>query len=266
MATDDPGKICSVCRVYIPAGEPFNEAGGQPICLACGRQYDVRRSWFSVKRLGRAVGALTPYRPLIGLAAVVCLALVIGTGAWAWYHQGDDDDDAACPQWMAYARSRAMAKLEPLLRLRGEITDAALRQARRDQLLVMSVGLSEDEARQLLEAFAGYQSEDDKRVWVDVAYVWLGRELRPGRTRDPTIDLYVRRYHIVPERERLKALGAPLAPEMARREEMYRKGREAAKKYGPFAENRIAALEQWLGEADAGFLARPTREEMLLTR
>jgi hypothetical protein len=261
MTTGDPGQICSLCRVYLPAGKTFRQIGGHAFCLACAGQLGLHQTLG--KRLGRLLGGLTPYRHWIGLAAVVCLAVILGTWGWAAYQEKQDDAESSRND-IRYSWAMAVVKLQPLLRMRKEITNAALRQARRDQLLVMSVGLTEEEARELLEAFATDHPESDKKAWLEVAYIWLGRELWSGRMREPIIRFFVRRYFEVPDREHLRALGAPWLPEVAAREEILLRGRQAASEYFIFDRRGAAALREWIAEADAGFITPPTREDFSL--
>jgi hypothetical protein len=180
VATEDRGHVCSACQAYIPADQPFKKAGDQTFCLTCTTRPGFQPPRSLANRLGRFIGALTPFQRLIGVVAVACLAVLVGTWAWTSYEEAQDEDESS-RSGVIRVWASAATSLDKVLRLRGDLSRPAVKRARRDQLLLMSTGMAPDEAVEMLEVFSERRPKATPIDWLRAAYAWQGK--RPNTTK-----------------------------------------------------------------------------------
>ena len=173
----------------------------------------------------------------IGAAVAIWAAIAV----WASRPKSRDNDG-----WTERVRLRhytAVAKMDRLLRLRGDVSRDAERRARREQLFLVYQGLSEEEALGVLEAFAEHRPEGTLRDWIWAAHAWHGR--RPQDVRGPLYTNIQRFVVWFCRRSR------------EQRYELARSGLVLMQQAPGERRRRFAVLGKWHGEANLGLVASP---------
>jgi hypothetical protein len=189
-------------------------------------------SWKAVA-IRRAVIALVV--AIVGCEVMFGLASVFVGGRPAL---DDRDLDAQ------FAYGDAADSLLELRRIRRDLSDAGARAARRDQLLVMTTGLSEMEAEELLRAFAAKRPLASKSNWMVASYCWIGRTAERKWTL-PRLVQGVSGWNARPNDSVLA--------------EMYDQGTQAAESDPSVSPMRYPALSEWLWEARQGLVDPPPK-------
>jgi hypothetical protein len=105
--------------------------------------------------------------------------LLVGVGVWVGVVlKGQRDRRTAKEAEDALTRieyQAAVGRMEQLLRMRGDLSAEAASRARRDELLLETCGLTEEEALAVLEAFASKFPDAPAVDWMRAAYAWAGR-------------------------------------------------------------------------------------------
>jgi len=120
---------------------------------------------------------------------VVVAAYALGLALFAvaiWATSGMAKRPREDEDWQESVRGRhfaAIAEMDRLLRLRGDVSREAERAARRDQLILMAHGLAADEAVAVLEVFAERDPGASPAAWTWAAYAWRGRRPQTARGR-----------------------------------------------------------------------------------
>jgi hypothetical protein len=147
--------------------------------------------------------------------------------------------------------AKAGLDLKELMQVRGEVSAEGQRRARRDQLFVMTTGLEEGEALDLLIIVAERWPKAAERQWLWAAYGWLGRD---GRQAKWNMEKFLRSFCYYSQE--IEDASVYWEPTSGKRRLILR-GMKASEEYQNYQFIRHVALSAWQEEATLGLIDSP---------
>jgi hypothetical protein len=147
--------------------------------------------------------------------------------------------------------TRAVLDLKDLLQTRGDLSAKGQRQARRDQLFLMTAGVEAEEAVDILRVFAERWPKAPEQQWLWTAYGWLGRD---GRKAQWDVEKFVRWFGYWSHEIEDASVYWGITLEKRR---LIVQGMKATTDYPVCQIIRSVALSSWREESDVGLIDSP---------